>query len=380
MKSLTLLFLLFVFLSSCSKKNYLERSDEDRALQDAIRRVNKNANDENAAEAIPILYSNIKKTHLAKIKSYSTSVEISRWNNIIKEYEYLENAYTSIINSTPAFKLVTPESYSAQILETKTSAAEQYYLAGIEALSKIGRNNLKKAYDLFNKAAHYVEDYKDTEIKMKEAYDKAMIDVVINPVKDNSFDVNNGIGSINYNYNNENLQQTLAQYLRSNNDSKNPAKIYTDRDAYRENIRPDWTVDITVKKIDLPYPSISSYSRTQNKKIQIGTDTSGTPIYQSVSAIINIVKSSFIASIEMDVLVKDIINDKDISFKTHQENYRWEKESGTYTGDRRALSTTDLDIINNNSSIPPTKDFIIGELYKQIYSRIRYQVSGAVSW
>ncbi|RYY68612.1 MAG: hypothetical protein EOO13_11850, partial [Chitinophagaceae bacterium] len=122
------LLLVSIVLTSCkSSKSYLERSDEDRALQDAVKRLTKSSGDEDAALAIPILYKSITASRLGKIKSYQTGSDLGRWDKIISEYNQLQSAYTSIINSTNAFRLVTPENYSTQLLEARQHAAEDYY-------------------------------------------------------------------------------------------------------------------------------------------------------------------------------------------------------------------------------------------------------------
>ena len=147
MKYLLYTFLIALFLNSCaSSKNYLERSDEDKALLDAIKKLNKSATDENASSAIPVLYSNIKASRLAKINTLKTEKDLSRWDKIIKEYQYLQEAYDAIVNSAAAFKLVNAESYNSQLYESRQNAAEEYYNAGLVFLEKDGRENAKKAY------------------------------------------------------------------------------------------------------------------------------------------------------------------------------------------------------------------------------------------
>ena len=85
MKYLLYTCLIALFLNSCaSSKNYLERSDEDKALLDAIKKLNKSATDENASSAIPVLYSNIKASRLAKINTLKTEKDLSRWDKLIR--------------------------------------------------------------------------------------------------------------------------------------------------------------------------------------------------------------------------------------------------------------------------------------------------------
>src|SRR4051812_28542993 len=166
----TLLFLLCVMICSCaSNKNYLERSNGDKALQDAVKRLSKDPSDESATRAIPVLYTNISKAHLDKIKMYNSSQELSRWDKIITEYEYLQNAYDAIINSHVAFTLVNPESYTSNILEAKQLAAEEYYSYANSFFNKPGMDNAKNAYVNFNKAEQFVPGYKNAKANMNVA-------------------------------------------------------------------------------------------------------------------------------------------------------------------------------------------------------------------
>ncbi len=121
---ITLLFIVALLYSCAGSKNYLERSDADKALLDAVKKLNKNPEDENAKTALPILYSNISQRHLANIQGQAANKELGRWDKIINEYEYLQRAYDAIINSPASFKLVNAQSYTTQILEAKQSGAE----------------------------------------------------------------------------------------------------------------------------------------------------------------------------------------------------------------------------------------------------------------
>ena len=125
-------------LIGCQKKSYLERSNADKALNDAVRKLQKDPENEAAQDAVPILYAQIKKDHLARIASLKSSGENNIRDRIISEYELLQQAYNSILNCPAAFRLVTPDSYASQLLEMKQSAAEEYYSRAMTNLFKGG--------------------------------------------------------------------------------------------------------------------------------------------------------------------------------------------------------------------------------------------------
>ena len=378
MNRIIYILLVMLSLASCSKKNYLERSDADKALKDAVKKLNKNAGDESALQALPILYNNISRQHLEKINSYSTSKELNRWDKIISEYQDLQDAYDVIINSPAAFRLITPVSYNTQLMEAREAGAAEYYDYAQTLLDKQGRDNAKKSYTAFKKADKLVPDYKDAKQKMQQAYENAIVNVVINPVEDNSFFFNSGWGNYGYNYSNEYFQQTLVREL-SNNNNRYAAKFYTEWEARRENIKPDWLVELRLRNLDVPYPSTYNYSRNSSAQVQTGTDTSGNPIYKTVYATLNISRMSFTARADMELNIKEVATRKNITYRNFREEYSWQQERASYTGDSRALSSNDWQMINNNYNTP-RKEEVLNELYRKIYPQVLNNIRYTVDW
>ena len=213
-------------------------------------------------------------------------------------------------------------------------------------------------------------------------FETAIVNVIINPVEDNSFFFNSGWGNTGYNYSNEYFQQTLIRDLQnSTNNNRYAARFYTDWEARRDNVQPDWVVDLRLRDMDIPYPASYSYSRNVSAQVQEGTDTSGKRVYKTVYATVNITRMSFTARASMEVSINDVATRKNISFRNFRDDYRWEQEAGNYTGDSRALSVNDWSIINNNSRYDsPRKEDILQELYRKIYPQVKSNISYAVDW
>ncbi len=381
MKRILSIILIAAVITSCaSNKNYLERNDADKALLDAVKKLNKSSTDEKATAAVPVLYNTIQQNHLAKIKAYSNSTELSRWDKIIHEYEFLQDAYDAIINSTPAFKLITPQSYSANLLESKQKAADEYYAAGLELINNSGRDNAKKAYSYFKKSDKFIPGFKEAAMKMQQAFENAIVDVVINPVQDNSFFYNSGWGNSMSNYSNQYFQETLVKDLSSLNSNRYPARFYTDWQVRRDNIQPDWAVDLKLRNMDIPQPTYYTYRRNASAQIEEGRDTSGRPIYRTVYATLNITRESFTARADMEVNIKDLSTQKNISYNSFREEYRWEEERATYNGDSRALNSNDWNLINNSGYFAPRREQILEELYRKIYPKVKNQISYTADW
>ena len=381
-KLLLALLLAFTLLSSCgSSKNYTERADADRALVDAIKQLGKNSNDAEALAAVPVLYNTIKQEQLATISRYRNSTDPKRFDVIIKAYQDLQNAYSAVLGNTAAFKMVTPESFATSLLEAKESAAFEVYNSAESYAARQGRDNAKQAYTLYKRADRYVPGYKDSRAKMEQAFQNAIVHVVINPVEDNSYFFNSGWGNTGYNYSNQYFQESLVRELQnSNNSNRYAANFYTDWEARRQNVIPDWVVDLRLRDMSIPYPITNNYQRQVSNTIQEGRDTSGKPIYKTVYATLNISRSSFNARASMEMNIRDLQTNRNISFRSFSNDYRWQEESGNYTGDRRALSNNDWATINNNNFNSPRREDVLESLYRNIYPQVRNEIANRVDW
>lgn len=382
MKRYLLPIIAIVILSSCgSSKTYLERNDADRALQDAVKKLAKDKNDDEAISALPILYNNIKLEHLAKIKSYNNSKDMGRFDLLIKEYEALQSAYNAILNNSAAFKIVNPQYFGTELLETKQAAAEVTYTAAESYLAKQNRDDAKRAYNLFKRTDKYVPGFKDSKTRMQEAYESAIVNIVINRVEDNSYFFNSGWGNTGYNYSNQYFQESLVRELQNTNGyNRYAARFYTDWDARRGNVQPDWVVDLRLRDMSIPYPITYNYQRQVSASVQEGRDTAGKPIYKTVYTTLNLSRRSFDATAAMEMNIRDIKTNRTISYRTFSNNYRWQEESGSYTGDRRALSNNDWAIINNNNYNSPRKEDVLEDLYRRIYPQVKNEITNQVDW
>lgn len=132
--------------------------------------------------------------------------------------------------------------------------------------------------------------------------------------------------------------------------------------------------------MNIPRPTSYTYSRNVSRQIENGRDTSGKTKYQTVSATINITKQSFTARGQMDVSITDVNSRKSISYNSYSDDYRWEEEHATYTGDSRALDTNDWAIINNRNYNEPHKEDVLNELYRKIYPQVKNRITYAVDW
>ena len=367
---------LFLFASCKTSKDYLLRSNEDKTLYDVVKQLNKHADDENASKALAEVYTQLQQKHLDKIETYKSYTDLNRWDKISAEYNMLQNMYEAITNSDAAAKLIKANSYQKQIDSVKQAAAEDYYQIGLSYLQRHSRDDAKLAYSTFKKAGKWVNNYKDIKAKMDFAYENAIVNVLINPVQDNSVFISSGW---NNNFSSDYLSQNLVRDLGGKYASQYPARFYTERETNRNDIQPDWVVDLTLREMDIPRPTFYNYSRNLSKQIETGRDTSGRIIYQTVYATLNIQKQSFNARAQMDINITEVATRKNILYNSYSDTYNWQQEVASYSGDSRALSSNDWTLVNNRYN-QPSKEDIMNELYRGIYPQIKNRISNAANW
>jgi cell fate (sporulation/competence/biofilm development) regulator YlbF (YheA/YmcA/DUF963 family) len=381
MKHPLVIFILLALLVSCSPtRDYLSRSNEDKALADAVKYLSKNPGDSGARHAVSILYPKLVNQHQDRIEAFEQEKDLSRWDKLSDEYNALQKMYETVSRDATASALVHPVSRQNELTSLKQRAAGDYYDQATLLLQNPGRDDSKKAYMFFKKADHWVPGFKDAKSKMNEAFQNAIVNVVIKPVEDNSFYFNTGWGNTGYNYSNEYFQQTLVRDLGGKNATRYPAKFYTDWDARRDNVKPDWVVELVLRNLDIPQPSNYTYSRNVSKSVEVSRDTSGNVLYQNVYATVYITRQSFTARVQMDVNITDANTRKYISSNTYREDYSWMEEHASFSGDSRALDGSDWQLVNNNNYNEPNKEQALSELYRKLYPQVRNCISYAVDW
>ncbi|HET9056103.1 MAG TPA: hypothetical protein VFN30_04570 [Chitinophagaceae bacterium] len=377
----TALIAAFLFSACRSSKNFVAKGTTDEIVFKAVRFLNKHPEDVYALGELKFNYSQAVKNHEEKIAVWKNSSDANRWDKIITELSVLQNMYDAINSSANLIRATKAQSYFNALAVAKDSAASQSYQSGLAYLNKEGRDNAKSAYQAFKKANGYVTDYKDSRDKMKEAFDKSIVLVVINPVHDDNLFLS-GWNNSGLSYNREYLQQLLVRDLGGDYSTSNPAKFYTDWDARRKNINPDWIIDLTWQSLYASSPTERTYSRNVSKKIESGKDTSGKPIYQTVKATLHITRLSYTANGDLEYQITDVKQKKNVDAGRLPASFNWQHEYATYTGDSRALDSNDWALINSSRQYQPynSKDEILNELSKRVYNDLKYRVRSVTNW
>lgn len=377
-------FMLFIFSSCGGSKFNISNSPEDKQLTEALKLWEKKQGDTAIQNQLKKVYNAAVLSHQNAIEANESTLSVEKWDNVLKEYALLQKITTVVKLSPSAAALLNPPNYNTEIQNAKQQGAQEFYNHGI-SLMKGGadnKENYRNAYFAFKKADEYVPGYKDVKSQMSLAFDNGILDVVINPVTDQSvFYSRMSMNRFGNSFNSDLMQRSLVSDLGSEFNTGSGARFYTDLNAPRTKNQIDWVVDITWQSIDIPYPITDNYQRQVSKDIKVGSDTSGKSTYEKVYATVFVSRKYFTARGQLECRVRDVHTGKNVSVKTYFSTVDWKQEFATYQGDYRALGPEDIAILNNaNFNIPPRNEDILNELYRRIYPQLKSGIYNLVQF
>src|SRR5215204_277915 len=384
MKKMNVIIVLLagIILVSCGTSQKFHASvSEDKPLFAAINELNKRPANGKAQKDLEDFYKVSIDRHENVIAAYRNSNDERRWDKIINELNALQNVYTSITSTPGTASLVKPRNYFQDLQNVKEEAAAEFYSEGNALLQKEGRENSLKSYQAFKKADKYVKGYRDVETLMKDSYESSVINVVINPINDNDlfFSGANRWGN-DFNYRAEDFQQSLARDLGGRNGNSNAVRFFTDREAYRDRVEADLVVDVNWRDIDPIHSTPYQYNRQASKNVQVGSDTSGKPVYKTVYATVYVSQRSYTVRGDLDYRIVDVQTKDNVDYGVLRDDVSWTERSATYSGDSRALSQDDWYMINNRNDFnSPSRGDVLNTLMRKMYPDLRRRIQQATN-
>ncbi len=373
-------FILFLslVLASCSGGKYSTKADE-KDLATLIKRLNKKGGDDKIIADLNEVYSSAFQKSTQRLENNRFDPVPQKWEKIIAEMEALQRMYETISQSAYALRMVKPVNYYPQLVATKDSAASDYYEYGTQQMQQQQRESYREAFYAFQKSAAYVLNYKDAKQLMKEAFERSIVHVLINEIQYDDYSMNSGWNQ--YNNNSRMMHNSIIRDLGGQNSNNIPARFYNEYDLRRENRSPELVVDLVWRNLrfDQQRDRTRTYNRSQ--QIETGRDTANKPIYQTVNATIYVTERELNANADMNIIVTDAINRRQVKWDQLPADYRFTIEFADYSGDRRALDNSDWNLINRSRSQPmPSREEAMAEMMRRIYNDMVNRIRNTVNW
>jgi hypothetical protein len=360
-KFYTLFILLAVtFFFSCKTATKLyNKGNYDEAVELAAKKLQKKPDDAEMQDLIRSAYQYAVNDHESNIRSHSNSTNELKWEWMYNEYSALQNLYNVTKGNITVSSVVNPVDYSSYVETYRDKAAEIRIERGDNWFSQDNRQAYKNAFYEYRVADGFKHG-SDISLKnkMTDAYEMAVINVVVLQMNDNRY----RYSSYNSNNSIRNLDDEILRQLKYNT-GNDFVRFYSEGEARSNNARPDQFIDMRFSNFNI------GRTRDVTKRIVV-KETVYRPDsivyeYKDVKARITTTKRTMLSEGFLQVNVKD----EDGRWLWSDElrgEHNWCSEFATYTGDERALSETDKQLINRQRENPPFENDIIRTIVNNI--------------
>jgi hypothetical protein len=338
-----ILFVAVIYFSCSSGKSAYKHGDYYDAVLTAVNRLRQNPDHKKSREVLNLSYQAAVSFLEADAKNQIDANANFKWRTVVQDYQRINNLYEQIRTSPGAMKVVTnPVNKYKELTEAKGKAAEEVYEAGVQAMMKNTRTDAKQAYFLFKESESYSPGFREAIEMTNQAEYNATFRV--------SFEETNASRE------NFSLQPAI------NNTQRQFLKFYTTNEALNTKDPIDQRLKLVYKGCYVPeLPSAGSTTEEVEKDIQVGEKTVNgkkEPVMEKVKAKVTTHTLSATASCASMVQITDIkagsiLADNQIDGKSY-----WQYSWATYTGDVRALSNAQKELIKKNRTLPQPAQMI----------------------
>ena len=376
-----LYILLFTSISivafSCKTASKLyEKGNYDEAVELAAKKLQKDPNDSKLLGIIQNSYLHAINDHENRIRNNSASNNELKWESMYYEYASLQKMYDAIYKVPAVFDIVKPANYSSYLVTYSEKAADVRYDRGISFMQRSDKQSYRNAYREFQAALAFKPGDRDAMQKMNEAYEYAVTNIIILPMQQLG-----GYVYSSYTVGGNNFDDQLIRSLQYSSGNEF-VKFYSAWDARSQRIRIDQEVDMHLATINIGRYFDNRSTRRVSKEIVVKETVykpdSVVKEFATVYADITTTRRTMNSNALLQVNVRDadghwLWNDN------FNGDHNWITEFATYTGDARALSETDKQLINRRQEFGPTENEIMRSLMDEISNNALYRIKNYYS-
>jgi tetratricopeptide (TPR) repeat protein len=357
---------------SCKTAGKLyEKGNYTEAVELAAKKLQKDPDDAKLLDIIQGSYSYAVNDHESRIRNNAASTNELKWEWMYNEYVSLQRMYDAIYKVPSVFNLVKPVDYSSYLVTYSEKAGDVRYDRGISFMQQYDKQSFQHAYREFQAALQLKPGNRDAILKMNEAYDYAVTNVIILPMQQYG-----GFVYSSYTPGGNNLDDQLLRNLQYSSGNEF-VKFYSAWDARSQHIRTDQEVNLNLAPVNIGRYKDYQTTRRVSKEIVV-KETAYKPdsiVKEYAKVYADIVTTR--RTIASNALLQIDIRDNDGRWLWSDNigaNHNWSTEFATYTGDARALSEGDKQLINQRAEYGPSENEIMRLLIEQISNDTRYKI------
>ena len=373
-KFYSLLFIASVSLLALSCKTaskLYQKGNYDEAVELAAKKLQKDPDDPKLLNIIRNSYQYAVDDHKSRIRVHSESNNELKWEWMYNEYMALQRMYDAIYRVPSVYRIVKPIDYSSYIVTCGERAGDIRYDRGLTFLQTGDKQSYRQAYREFQSALFFKPGHRDVVQKMNEAYENAVVNVIVLPMDEFGY----RFSSFN-NYNNQQFSDQLLRNLQYSSGNEF-VKFYSPWDARNRDIRTDMVVDMRFTNLNIGRYHDDRSTRQVSKEVVIKETVyrpdSVVKEYGKVYAQVTTTRRTMRSEGFLQINVRDE-NGRFVWSDNSMGDHNWSTEFATYTGDERALSESDKQLINRRQELPPHETEIIRCIMAQVDNNALWQI------
>jgi hypothetical protein len=345
-KGLTIIVLLFsvLIIDSCkSGKSAYKHGDYYEAVITSVNRLRQSPGHKKSKEVLNLSYQPAVSFLEDDARNQINANANFKWRTAVQNYEKINNMYEQIRTSPGALKVISkPISKYNELTEAKSKAAEEVYEAGLQAMLKNTREDAKQAYFLFKESETYSPGYREVVEMSTQAEYNATFRV--------SYEETNASRE------NYSIQPAIAKAERQFLKFYSENEVQTTKDPIDQNLK------LIYRGCYIPQnPTSSSNTEQVEKDVKVREkEVNGKkePVYEKVKAKVTTYSKSIAAECSAFIQIADIKAGSTVLDKTTTGRSSWQYSWATYSGDARALSSTQKTLSQKKETYPPTNQLI----------------------
>jgi hypothetical protein len=359
-----------LLLNACSTgKKSLQHGDYHDAIMKAVGRLSNDPNNSKASQVIQEGYPMAITFYQEEIDKILTGNDPFKWKQTLEIMQSVNQISDEIRRVPAARKLVTSmKTYTSEMADVQNKAAQEFYDAGMDALSRKTRESAKQAYFHFLDADGLIRGFKDTKQKMLESKDLATLKVVVEQIPVNG----------KFEYSAQFFYDNVFQMLNEKFQEKDFVHFYSPEQAEKSRLKyPDMVLRMGFYDFFIDRPQHQEEERELNKQVEekyqvkISKDS-------TVTKTRLVPKKGKIKILTDQVASGGLLELKTVEFQSQKivftdkipGQFTWQNKYGIFVGDNEVLDNELSRILNNKMVMPPPAQDMFVLFTKPIFNQL----------
>lgn len=362
-----IIFLVILLFAACSTgEKAMKKGNHLEAVEKALSRLQKKSSDDKAQQVLLDAYPLLVRSTLQSVDNLSDTGNPLRWERVEDKYQTLNRVYNKIqLIPVAADLLPEAKSYNRELKQGENKILEARYALGTDLMRKGGRNNAKEAHQHFYYIQRRKENYKDTNRRLDEAAEAAILYVGLYPIPmaQNQYKL-----SANF------FESQLFEFIEQEN--WNPfVQFVLPSDRNFERLPKDHVIEISFDDfvIGNTYVKETVYQRTAKDAISKEVEVADSTVLAYFDAEAEVrcfskeIKSSGVIDLKIIGTASNALLTNEKFEGTHIYVTNW----GKYNGDEEALTVEDEECMRNSRDPrDPEPQILFTEFTKPIFDQL----------